>query len=205
MNERDRWYELVACVLLTAGGPAAGQARRGAGVLHDLGLVEVADLAALGPIGDAIDTTDSHLGLMHDVLFRLGYATKDLVDALRALTELARDLEARHQGRIQRYLRGHGTRMLAELRSDFPSASTGDEALQRAFSIWLQNVLTMPVFVDSPSTEEFCAAAGCSPAELAEAADRLDVNASLLDDVLDLWQLDREERQRPPGPSHDAT
>ena len=204
VNERERWYELIACILLALGGPAAGQARRAAGVLHELGLLEIADLAAIAPIGNSIDAADPHLCLMHDVLFRLGYSANDIVGALRTLTELARDLEARYQGRIQRYLRDHGTRMLNALRSDFPSASTSETTLQRAFALWLQNVLVMPVFVDSASTEAFCAAAGCSRAELAESADRLDVNAALLDDVLDLWQADREQQQPPRGDSLEA-
>lgn len=191
-NERNRWHELVICILFAFGGKAAKSARQAADVLGELGLLNVPDLARIPWIGDELDFKHPQLKLTGEVLERLGFVQADISLALRQIVRIARDLQANYDGHVQVYLRQHGQRILAALTADFPSLPTADERLQYAFVMWLQNALTMPLYLNTPSTSRFCKAAGCSLNELQRTVDELDISTSLLDDVLDLWASEQE-------------
>jgi hypothetical protein len=191
-NERNRWHELVICILFAFGGKAAKSARQAADVLGELGLLNVPDLARIPWIGDELDFKHPQLKLTGEVLERLGFVQADISLALGQIVRIARDLQANYDGHVQVYLRQHGQRILAALTADFPSLPTADERLQYAFGMWLQNALTMPLYLNTPSTSRFCKAAGCSLNELQRTVDELDISASLLDDVLDLWASEQE-------------
>jgi hypothetical protein len=193
INERDRWHELVACILFTFGGQAGENARRAGSILSDLDLLNIEVLTNL-PLPDGNTAQENtHLTLMRNILVQMGFTEDQAMPALQSILRIAQDLHTHYGGRIQSYLRQYGERMLANLEVDFPKVSSSDEFISHAFAIWLQNVLTMPIFVDTASTRQFCEEAGCTLDELHQTADRMDINASLLDDLLDLWAQEREE------------
>jgi hypothetical protein len=192
LNEHYRWLELLVCLLFACGGQGGQRARRTVSLLDELGLLEVPSLAKLGEAAEERGLEDGQLALMRQILQRVGLADDDAAEFLQLITGLAQDVMKRHQGRIQLYLRRHGERMLADLRADFPSLPASDGHIRRAFVIWLQNALTLPVFLDNASSRRFCEAVGCTMEELYQAADELDINAALLDDIMDLWAVDEE-------------
>lgn len=196
-DERNRWKEMVVCILFSFGGIAAQSARQASEVLAELGLLNVGDLAALPWENDEPDFKHPHLRLMAEVLDRFDFVQPDIVLALVQIIRLARDLQTHFDGHIQVYLRQQGERMLSELRTNFPGLSVLEERLQYAFTMWFQNVLTMPLFLNTPSTSRFCETAGCTLDELQHTVDELDVSSSLLDDVLDLWASNREDWTSP--------
>lgn len=192
LNEKRRWQELIVCVLSTSGEEGSQQSRRAVEILAELNLLHIPDLAALPWVEGALELEHPHTALMSRVMGRLGFSTSMISTALERIAKLAQDVHSQHQDHIQVYLRQQGRRMLAELPRDFPSLFADDVPLQNAFALWLQNVLTMPIFLDTPNSVRFCEATGYTLQQLHEAADKLDISASLLDDLIDLWAADRE-------------
>jgi hypothetical protein len=193
INEDNRWHELAVCVLFSLGDQAGQDARHAVRVLTDMDLLKVSDLASVPWSGDQPEFAHAHLALMRSVLARLGFADENISLALREIVRLAQDLVTHYDGHIQVYLRRHGERMLADLGTDFPSISATDESVRRAFATWLQNVLTMPIFLDTSSAAFFCESAGCTVEDLHQAADRAGVSASVLDDLLDAWSAELQK------------
>ncbi len=192
-DERNRWYELVVCILFAYGGKTDGTARSAGDVLARLGLLDVSTLADL-PGDGKVDLDQSPARLIADVLTQMGYDPGDIASILGQLRNIARDLRNNRNCRIQVYLRSQGERMLSAMQKDWGCVqSKKDERFQNALVMWLQNVLTMPVYLNTASTVQFCKAAGCSLDELQQAADELNISASLLDDMLDLWAADQED------------
>ncbi len=191
-DEAKRWQELVICLFFAYAGQIGLDVRGAVQTLDELGLLNVAELAALPWAEGAPDWADPQLVLMVSVLERLGFAVEDSRAALVRILRGAQDLQAHFAGRVQLYLRQQGQRMVAALGSDFPTLAADEERTRHAFTMWLQNALTMPLFLDTPSSRRFCEAAGCTLEQLYQAADNLDVSASLLDDVLDLWAAEEE-------------
>ena len=191
-NERKRWLELVVCILYSFGAQAGQNARRAVSMFEDLGLLDVAELAELPWRESLPDLTHPHLSLMSSILQRFDFVAQDIPLVLGMVMGVARDLQTHYQGLIQLYLRQHGKRMLDNLQNDFSGLSTSDERLIHAFAIWLQNVLTMPVLLDTPSLQHFCQSAGCTLDELYQAADALNISASILDDVVDIWAVEHK-------------
>jgi hypothetical protein len=192
-NEQRRWHELIVCTLFSLiGGDGSQAVRRAVDILVELNLLNIPDLSALPWVEDSLDLTHPHIALMRQILERLGFAAEVIPVALAQIVQLAQDVHHYHQDHIQIYLRQHGQRMLANLQQDFPSLPVDSAPLQSAFATWLQNVLTMPIFLDTPNARLFCEAAGCTLSQLHETADKLNVSASLLDDMLDFWAAERD-------------
>ncbi|MCX6564915.1 MAG: hypothetical protein NTW38_00575 [Candidatus Aminicenantes bacterium] len=206
-DERERWLELVVCTLFTHGGSSRGKSRQAAHIFKELGLLEIENLAAI-PIRQGVMVSDhSSVMTMTQILRQMGFASKDISPALTKTVMLAKAVCIRFGGKIQRYLRSYGEAMLAHLEKDFPEifvskkkrAAHEDTSWRFAFALWLQNSLTLPVFLDTANTRRFCRHAVCRMTDLQEAADRLDINASLLDDLLDLWATEEDQKKNPAG------
>jgi hypothetical protein len=58
------------------------------------------------------------------------------------------------------------------------------EQVRYAFTLWLQNVLNMPLSLQSRAVETFTNAIGLTSGQLFHAADEMDVNVALVDDLL---------------------
>lgn len=178
VDERDRWLELVVCVLFTH-AIDGDRARRVVSILDQLGLLDIDALA---------DSSEECVALRAQILTRCGVPPGATEAVELDLSRLATDLHRRYEGHVQLYLRQHAQRMLAELPREFPAFVGKDaERAQHALALWLQNVASLPVFLDTPAAQRFMEEVGASPQELHDAADRLGINAALLDDILDLW------------------
>lgn len=207
-DERERWLELVACTLFAYGGNARVHARRAARILWEIGFLDIDSLAAIPLRESVVDPSDSSVLAISQILQRLGFSAPDTSLALTAAVSLAKTIIGRYDGKIQRYLRRYGETMVEHLADDFPevfaptntSSERQEQARMRfAFTMWLQNCLNMPIFLATRSTARFCEHAGCGATKLREAADRLDLSASLVDDVLDLWAATEEASPAPVG------
>jgi hypothetical protein len=80
--------------------------------------------------------------------------------------------------------------MLREALALFPLQGISDDETRRIFTFWLQKVMNIPVLLLAPEVSEFCKKHEISAAELIEAADNLDLNVAILDELLKLQAID---------------
>jgi hypothetical protein len=159
-------------------------------VLHDLiermyamALLEPEALAALH--GDDLDAAPG-AARMRKVMAEAGVSDEAAQRAVRAWVAVAHGLCERHGGRVQRYLRQYGERILAEASSTFPGTELSGAELRNAFTLWLQNCLNMPLLLVDDTIEAFCQTHGITTAALIDGADSMNLYLAVLDDLLRL-------------------
>jgi hypothetical protein len=76
--------------------------------------------------------------------------------------------------------------MLRDLDRIFEFSALTEAEVRYAFTYWLQNVLNMPLSLIDENVRMFCAQHDLEPEQLFAAADELDVNLALVDDVVQL-------------------
>ncbi|MCG7848862.1 MAG: hypothetical protein MIO93_06740, partial [ANME-2 cluster archaeon] len=59
---------------------------------------------------------------------------------------------------------------------------------------WIQNTLSMPLAFSNVNTAKFCEVEGVSYLELVDAADNLGLNGAVLDDLIELFVVDAQNR-----------
>ncbi|MDX6749385.1 hypothetical protein SH611_06165 [Geminicoccaceae bacterium 1502E] len=192
-EESLRWTELAFALATRISPRPEAEIRRTVEEMDLLGLLEVETLAGLaGPEG-GVDFAAGGARRMEEHLLENGLASGEARALILALHELAVALRERFEGRIQLYLRRYGERMLDELAQNFRFSRLSPEQARSAFSYWLQNVLGMPVPLRTPAVQAFCGRLGVTEEELVAAADRLDLNLALADDMIELEEAARRE------------
>jgi hypothetical protein len=182
--ERSRWEELVFCLLNAFSDDAAG-ARAVVAALDGAGVLTPAALAEAGRDADERGVVVRHVLLHHGFDDALTAAVASI------LAQVAAAVQERYSGRLQRLLRAHAEVMREELLGMVPDPEEYGVELTRAFSHWLQNAADLPIcLVDGP-VQSFLGAREITVAELEAAADTVDVNIALIDDVL---RAELEER-----------
>lgn len=180
-SESDRWAELVLCLLhqCFAGEPGTN-IRQAVTLLQDLNLLEVDRLVGLHD-----PTSQSTITFVY-ILKQQGFSDAAIRRATKVLSDAATIVKTRYDSKIQRYLRRHAQIMRDELVSVFGDLNLTKEQLQYAIVHWLQNVLSLPLSLESPAVIEFCEKNGVSIDDLMHACDSLDINAAIVDDLLEL-------------------
>jgi len=186
--EVDRWKELVFALLSRIVSIPEDDVRELTERLLDLELLDVGELAKLSK---EVDEPIGHR--LTNVMAEWGVAGEEARIAVTTIAEAARGLSDHYGGKIQRYLRHYGELMLDELGGTFTFTAIKSDAVGEAFTYWLQNVLDMPVSLVDESVRGFCDGKGFSPVDLIEAADEIDMNLALVDDVTQLAMLRRAE------------
>lgn len=181
MYETDRWTELVFCLLNQFYRQEAEPARAAMATLRYLGLLRIEKLGTL-EAGSAEEAVAVYVLKQH------GLSEQDARNAAGLLAMSAQVVGQRYGGKIQRYLRHHGVAMRDELVNAFAGGALDEGQLRYAISHWLQNALGLPVSLEHQALRTFCKREEVSLDELIEAADKLDLNLALVDDVLELDQ-----------------
>jgi hypothetical protein len=186
-SEVDRWNELVFCVLggLLDRDPAG--CRELTTKLADLGLLEPPVLARAGD-----PASEEHTALRY-LLVRQGLVEAEVERAVGALARIAGVVIDRYGGKFQRYLRAKAEAMRDELVAMFADSAGAEPELPGVVAHWLQNAMGMPLSLEDASVQAFCEAHGISGEELEHAADEIDFNIALVDDVLRLDAAARGE------------
>ncbi len=180
-REVQRWHELVYCLFSAVENKFGPDTRSASGVrvLMELGLLDIPLLAK------AEAKTRQQLSI---VLERVGFPGEQAGQLVTALCDLAKRLQEKYQGRVQLLLRTYGTDMAAQVRQALPLERTlGQENASLVVTHWLQNVLNLPILVPSPGLKALLAETGATPEEVLAAADELNVNVALVDELLNRW------------------
>jgi hypothetical protein len=119
-----------------------------------------------------------------ELMLEAGFSRPEADNALQVICEAADSLVQHHNGKVQHYLRHYGERMLDEALAAFRFTTLDEGAAKYAFTYWLQNVLNMPLSLRDVSVLSFCRQYGLTVDDLIAAADELDLNLALLDDLI---------------------
>lgn len=184
-DERQRWNELVFCILNQVLGDDPRTARVATVSLSELGILQPRVLMTVSTAG--VDAA----GAFRHVLTECGAAEAATQRACDTLAHVARVVVDRWGGKIQRYLRWQ----TAVIRDDLVAVLEDgtDVEMGTAVTHWLQNASGMPVSVNDQHVATFCADRGITLQDLEREADALDFNLALLDDVIRLSSQPREE------------
>lgn len=204
ISELDRFDELVFALFTRMTHRTELEARQLVEGLRALGLLDVPTLAAVpleaGHVAPAEDPavqrlfrTISDSGLTDEVSRRMTVT----------LVELAQALMRGYDGKLQRYLRRYGERMLAELGDSFSFSQLSQEQVLGAFTYWLQNALLMPLSLVDDSVRAFAKSHGLTESDLIASADELGLNLAWMDDVLEADARSTAMAEADPAPSEE--
>jgi hypothetical protein len=175
-SEAARWAELVFSVLQRLHGGDPEVTRQSVTIFLATGLLEVPTLAALNP---EAATTCRYVLASH------GWREDEITKAIQVLQAMAKVIQKRYRGKLQSIVRRHASEMRKELTVALrvPGLSRAD--LTFALGHWMQNAFSLPVSLESDALRAFCREEGVTPRELVRAADSLELNVALLDDLLE--------------------
>ena len=181
-SEDDRWTELVFCLLNQCSPNDPDGVRSALAILGDLKLLDPTALLHL-------DDPDGHESIMFShVLGKNGFSKEDAQRAAKLLRAAAEVTNEQYGGKIQRFLREHGKQMRDELMDTFSALDLTEPQLHYALTHWLQNVLSLPITLESEAVRKYCAVNNIAVDELVRICDDLGVNPAVVDDLLELSQ-----------------
>ena len=195
-DENSRWTELVYCIFAELTHHSYRDARRLANDLADLNLLEVDDLAGIPIMDDGMVNPDnSRMRTITDILKANGVADDDIRKSLSAICKVAQAISENYDGKIQKFLRKYGHEIVNEFDShvSFSEVSRGTQS--RILVKWIQNTLAMPLAFSNVYTARFCENEDVTYWELAEAADNIEINAAVLDDLLEVYIVDTKGKK----------
>lgn len=187
--ERDRWHELVVAIVLASTTEPEYRVR-----------MLVNELVELDLLDTSLQKRDP--GRIRSLLVEEGVNPDEAERASKAIASAFAVLESKYGGKIALCLREHGTRLLNALAGEFKLTGLDRRSAHDALVFWVQNVLSLPLSRSTEDMESFCAQHGVTKDELIAAADGLDLNLGLLDDLISLHQartpvaLRKQKRRR---------
>ncbi len=207
--ESMRWNELVYCVLESLGTDLS--ARPVVKVLSELDLLDIDKLAELDVAIGHKATPRGQLVL--GILKEAGFDDASARQAILVLAQAAKKVQIELDGNIQRLLRQEGERMIQNVVAFIGFAGLDEKLARHTVTRWLQNVLNVPVCLETESMRTFCAELKTGTKALVAAADDLDINVAIVDDVVQQWYESKVESRRlsqelgDPGsvPAHEPT
>ena len=101
-------------------------------------------------------------------------------------------MSAHYQGKIQLYLRWYAELILNDLKRVFEFTALSETEARYALTLFLQNTTAMPISLRDRSIDAFCGKYKLTPEQLFSAADDLDINLALVDDVIQ-WYIKHQD------------
>ena len=196
-DESSRWNELVYCIFAELTGHNYRDARRLANDIADLNLLNVDDLAKIPIMDDGMVNPDnSRIRTITDILRSNGISEDDVKRSLSAICKVAQSISDNYDGKIQKFLRKYGEEIVNEFDSHVSFSEVSKGTQSRIIVKWIQNTLCMPLAFSNVYTARFCEKEDINYNELAAAADNIGLNGAVLDDLLEVYIVDIEGKQR---------
>lgn len=182
--ESARWQELVVSIWIGALGLDARASRDGVRRLHEVGWLTPKDWKE----GDA-----SAIEFGARALQQAGLSETDATWAIKTACKVASRLEAHSTHKLQQVLRDAAAHIIRELEELLSGADLTQEQRLSASILWVQNVANMPVISESSKhIAELCEKFSIEPQDFLALADKLNLNAALLNDVVGARHLTEE-------------
>lgn len=181
--EVERWKELVFSLLTKVIKISEEEVRDLVNDLEELELLDINALSALCREQTRPDLESPNARHILGLFQEKGLSETDAERGLTVICEAALGLTEHYSGKVQRYLRHYGDLMLHEVGKVFQFSTLSETEIKQAFTYWFQNVMNMPLSLIDENVEEFCKENHLSTEELFAAADELDMNFALVDDI----------------------
>ena len=152
--------------------------------LAKLGLLSVERLARLQPVGDELPESDLDVRRFLEVTGQRKIERADARRALSTLAQICAALQERYAGKVQCYLREQGSALVDRMCADLPVRGVANEDVRWAYSSWLQCAADMPLPSTTPEVVAYCTRHELRPSDLYAAADRIDLNVGVVDDLV---------------------
>lgn len=182
--EVERWKELVLALLKHVGPVPEDTMRDAIDSMTNLDLLDISSLASLQRAGTNIDVTQPLARHILEHLEDSGFDYEKAKQGLSSICEAALGLEEHYNGKVQHYLRHYGEMMLRETSQFFQFSALDNAAVENVFIYWLQGVLNMPLSLFDEHVRKFCEQHNLEPTQLIAAADDLNMNLALMDDLV---------------------
>jgi len=179
-RESMRWYDLTFCILEIWSSKEVAHAATKA--LLELRLLDVEKLARLSNTSESISSSRTQLIL--GILQEAGFKEKASEQALTTLIEAAKTIQTKCDGKVQQLLRKEGEKIIRNVAAFFGFSALDDQSTRQTITRWLQNVLNLPVYLETESTNAFCAEINTDATEIIAAADELDINIAIVDELI---------------------
>lgn len=181
--EVERWKELVFSLLTKVVKISEKEVRDLVNNLEELELLDITALSALFREHTRPDLEAPNARRILGLFQEKGLSEADAQRGLTVICEAALGLKAHYSSKVQHYLRHYGELMLHDIEKTFRFSVLDETEVKQAFTYWLQNVLNMPLSLTDENVEEFCKENNLTIEELFAAADELDMDFALVDDI----------------------
>ena len=192
-DEKQRLNKLYFCLLLRISGKDEVEVSRIIAALDYLNLLDTENLAKAELVGGKGRKGNKIASLISDILIHNGIESKTANECVVAICEVAKGINISYQGKLQKFLRKYANLMLEELNDTFSFSRIAEEDERYIFTHWLQDVLEMPIPLSNEFVEKFCEEKDIKVGDLIEAADSLDINVAVVDDLIKMYMLDKAE------------
>jgi hypothetical protein len=179
--ESDRFSELAFCIISQYTRSNLEDARIAADKLAEVGLLSATILSSMG------ESANAKQPIVH-ILKRYGFSAKEALVAADSLIALARAIEKEYNGKIQHAARKHAESLREELVTKLKDGISDEPKLRHAISLWLQNAFSLPISLERKSVTDFCNQNSIRIQDLGKAADSLDLNLAIVDDIIEIEQ-----------------
>lgn len=193
-SEHERWVELVFALTVRVSDKVQSEIRTAIGVLDDSELLGIEELSTIPKTVDGVDLNYPHARRIAEILEESGFTIEESRNSILAMKEAAESLIKHNDGKIQKYLRKYGQRMVDELTDHFSFSKLSKADIKLAFTYWLQNVLNMPITLKTKVIDHFCKQIKCTEEDIIKEADTLNINVALVDDLILQYITDQEEK-----------
>lgn len=194
-SEHARWVELIFALVTRISKKPEEEVRDIIEELDDLELLNVEALSEVPEANGGINLDDPYARRIFEFLSESGFTEEESKSSILVMQEAAKSLKEHHEGKIQKYLRRYGQRIIDELSEDFSFSKLNENDVRYAFAYWLQNVLNMPVNLKTDEMDAFCKRFKITAEELVKEADKLDINLALLDDIIQSFLLENRMKK----------
>jgi hypothetical protein len=183
--EKDRWKELVFCILTRANDLADIKIRSITDQLESLDLLDEKFLSSMNREGQ-LNLNDKRLRQFIYLLNDHGFSENESISSVVAIVEAASFFAKKYDGKVQLLFRRFGEALLKNLKEEMKLSSLSEKETSFALTYWLQNSLHLPLSLKDESITSFCKKHEITELELEEASDEVGINLALLDDLISM-------------------
>lgn len=178
-SEKDRWEELLVCVINQINPePNIEEIRAVIDILGKINLTSAENLSN-------IKVESKEYNFIFFLFQRFNFTDEETNLALETIISLSKIVNKNFDGKIQRYMRIYFEIMRNEMCESFKDIGLSSKQIRYAVTHWLQNSTNAPLSLEHKAVETFYNENGTNENEFIKAADDLDINLAVIDDLLE--------------------
>lgn len=178
-SEKDRWQELLVCMInQVKPEPNMDEVREVTEIWEKLNLTSPMILSAL-------KEDDREYSFLVMTLLQYDFTEHEALTTVNMAIALGKAVADNYNGKIQTCIRKYAVALRDELTKTFADVGLDDSQINYGVVHWLQNTMNAPLSLSHQSVTAFCKEKGVTPQELWNAADILEINLAVIDDVLE--------------------